>query len=185
MLLWPQWHMKQQPQIILHLFCLAHHCFQLCYWNTFCPLQKYCHHLEEESRCLDQEQQTLTTRPDHFTQGRKTPGVRAMLIQCGLRPLLVNVWSKEKEMDKMGLRLAKQLEIRGFWAHIDLSPLHVLPSWRTLREDCIISRQSDYSRMRRVGHRCLVLTHRVSLVNPVPYKDEYITLYLVLKWPNF
>ena len=35
-----------------------------------------------------------------------------MLIHLGLRLLPVNVFSHEKEMDKMGNRLAKQSEIR-------------------------------------------------------------------------
>ena len=35
-------------------------------------------------------------------QGRKRVGIRAMLIQLDLRLLLANVWSQEKEMEKMG-----------------------------------------------------------------------------------
>lgn len=44
--------------------------------------------------------------------GIKRVAIRAMLIQLGLRLLPANVFLHEREMDKMGNRLAKQSEIR-------------------------------------------------------------------------
>ena len=88
-----------------------------------------------------------------------------MLI-LGLRLLLANVRSQEKELDKMRLRLAKQPEIRDCCTHRDLSPpqAFVLGRWTMF----LAERVQDYSWMRRhrlkINHWC---PHTVKVMDSV------------------
>ena len=110
--------------------------------------------------------------PSNWTaRGRKRVRIRAMiLIHLGLRLLLANVWSQGKEMDKIGLRLAKQCEFRDCCAHRDLPPPpHLGSSCCTRRADRVLRWQSK------------ILNPKLFCICP----DVFSVFQLFIFWPKY
>lgn len=110
--------------------------------------------------------------PSNWTaRGRKRVRIRAtILIHLGLRLLLANVWSQGKEMDKIGLRLAKQCEFRDCCAHRDLPPPpHLGSSCCTRRADRVLRWQSK------------ILNPKLFCICP----DVFSVFQLFIFWPKY
>ena len=63
-------------------------------------------------------------------QGRKGVGIRAMLVRLGLRLLLANVWTQEKDINKMGLMQGVDREQDYSWTRRGVFPDVGLLIWR-------------------------------------------------------
>lgn len=109
LMLWQQWRMRMQP-LVAPLYYMTFLLFKPSFfqhysWNIY----------GEQSRCfglceVDVENSPIQhDRLDHprEEESRNKP----MRIQLGLKLLLANVWSQEKEVTKIGLRPVSQIEL--------------------------------------------------------------------------
>ena len=92
-------------------------------WNTYWLWQKHCHHHHHlRGKCFGFFFWIKNSKilPEWTDPRRKKVRMRAMPLHLGFRLLVANVWSQEKEIDEIGLRLDKQHEITDSCSQADL-----------------------------------------------------------------